>query len=177
MILLVTGLALAAPPIPTWTRADIESSESDDVEVRQGNAPRVEPRPTSAVVTFEEPPESGHGWADEGALSVDLTCTRGRFHYIIATLRAGGLVAHWRQGPYAGDDVSQTLDIELPPELPGLLTAAGVGRLSLVVATTTTRDEPIGRSRLATTYVRVANGVVVGGVERTEAELSTGGWR
>lgn len=99
----------------------------------------------------------------------------GRVYYVVATARAGGMVAHWRQGPFMGADATVTFELELPQELPGLLATLGAASLSAVVVTTTYDDVPIGQSRLGWTRIALEEGRVVGAVAASEFNLTTGG--
>ncbi len=178
---LLLGLALAAPPVPTWTAADVEATPAGEVvaaaTVPAQGATETAPAATSrARATFEAEPR-GHGWVDEEALTFDLSGAVGRFYYVMATARGGGMVAHWRQGPIAGEDLTVTHTLSVPSELPELLGEVGVAHLSLVLVVVDERDREIGRARLGKTWVEERGGVVMGGVVRSVEDMTTGGWQ
>jgi hypothetical protein len=87
------------------------------------------------------------------------------------------MVAHWRQGPIAGEDLTVTHTLSVPSELPELLGEVGVAHLSLVLVVVDERDREIGRARLGKTWVEERGGVVMGGVVRSVEDMTTGGWQ
>jgi len=166
--MLLATLALAAPPVPTWNAADVEPADpQEDVEPPATPedapmGPAVAPL-RGAPAVFETGPDAGHGWANVEDLSFDLSGEVGRFYYVMATARGGGLVAHWRQGPIAGEDLTTTHDLEVPEELTELVALAGLVHLSLTAVTVDERDRERGRTRLAKTWVRAVGSTLVGG--------------
>jgi len=162
---LLLGLALAAPPVPTWTATDREVSEEEAPPEPPDSLPPLPQAATSArtPAVFETAPDPGHGWNDPTALTFDVSGAVGRFYYVMATARGGGLVAHWRQGPIAGEDVTRTFPLDVPVDLATPLQEVGTAHLSLVIVTVDDRDREIGRDRLGTTWIRAEGGHVVGG--------------
>jgi hypothetical protein len=163
-------LALAAPPLPTWTAADhgeVTDEDLDDDTAEHAD-PEAERRAATGRASFAPVRALGHGWADEAALAFDLSGELGYFYYVMATARGGGLVAHWRQGPIAGEDLTRTMTLDVPEDLTGVLAEVGTAHLSLTLVKVDSRDREVGRSRLGRTWLNVVDGAVAGGAPDPE---------
>lgn len=172
-MLMMLGSAWAAPPLPTWSYGEdrfVEAREADHETLTVGDDDAVR-APTTTTVAFEPPVPPRHAWADEAALTFDLSEEVGRFNYVLVTARGErGLVAHWRLGPFAGEDATQTFALEWPPELSALLPTLGPVRLTLDVVVVDARDVELGRSRLGVTWAAAQDGRPVGGVRVDDEE-------
>lgn len=107
--------ALARPPaLPTW---DETTPPAEGVVAATPAAPAATAALANSPLTvpFEGSPNH-HAWASEADLTVAIAGEWERRYYLQATLRAGGHVTHWQQGPYDAPDETLLVDLVLPAE-------------------------------------------------------------
>lgn len=142
----LTALA-QPPPLPTWTAADRETFDEEDSDLGRVQGPPSHPA-AAPTTTALQPIEVPYAWADDATLSVALSGELGRRYYLTITARRGPLVAHWQQGPYAGEDQTTWIAIQAPDGLLTPLRAVGQADLTVRIDTATLSGGFIGSGGL-----------------------------
>lgn len=170
MVLLLLGLAHAAPPMPDWGATDREAVtppvQPVDVPANPGSV--AEPRGVRSFAVDEMPVGA---WADEDNLVVSFSGDVGRLYYIMGTVRGEGLVAHFRQGPIAGENLTVDVPVALPEGLDEPMAAVGTAQLSLRLSITTLDGRPLAQQPLARTQLSYRGGAFQGAAGSIEASI------
>lgn len=163
LLMFVASLSLAAPPLPVWTAADVETFDPSD---GSPNTTEVRVRMVDAVPltrVLDPLPPGAHDWANTEDLTVAVSGELGSLYYLVATARSGALVAHWMHGPIAGEDQTTWVTLQAPPELAGPLEEVGVAHLTVAVEATTFDGTVLHRTALSRTALELRDG----GIRRT----------
>ncbi len=175
VFLAAASIAAATPPVPTWSAQDREIPDLPSV-VDSHAEPGTEAT-THGLRHWQDEDEdevATAGWANERDLVVSFSGEVGNLYYIMATARGEGLVAHWRQGPIAGENLSVDVPLLLPEELAGPMAELGSVHLSLRLAITTLDGRDLAQQPLAYTEATLEGGRPVGGAPVSEDTLDDG---
>ncbi len=162
MIFALAQLALATPPLPTW---GAEDRQVPDVDVPVDPPASATTHGTSEVRgrrSFPATESNGATWADERDLVVTFSGDIGKLYYIMGTVQGVGLVSHFRQGPFAGENISVDVPVQLPAELVEPLTEVGRAHLSLRLAITTLDGRDLAQQPLGRTHIGMVDGSPTG---------------
>lgn len=109
--------AFARPPaLPTWD----EHTVAVEPLLEAAEPPRAPAPPGSlqreAVMLPFEATTTEHAWASEATLTVAIAGEWERRYYVQGTVRAGGRVLHWQQGPFDAPDETRLVELDVPAE-------------------------------------------------------------